>query len=218
MKKENSTNNYLNNLFQNQRKKDELSAPSFSTIFEKAQKKHTKMKRNKWLLIGILSIAVLSIGLYTQSQKRYNTEVDYEVVKASLGYYETIMEKGKVIINDIQFDYDNAAIRPSSMPIIHRIADMLKAHPDLKLSIEGHTDSDKMKSNSHPVDNWELSVLRATSVVKIMLENSKMDATTVSASGRSQYIPIDIKDKAKNRRIEVVLIPKLDELFEIINN
>ena len=51
-----------------------------------------------------------------------------------------------------------------------------------------------------------------------MLENSKMDPITVSASGRSQFIPIDIENKAKNRRIEVVLIPKLDELFEIINN
>ena len=75
-----------------------------------------------------------------------------------------------------------------------------------------------MRSNSHPVDNWELSVLRASSVVKIMLENSKSDPNTVSASGRSQFIPIDTENKAKNRRIEVVLIPELDELFEIINN
>ena len=75
-----------------------------------------------------------------------------------------------------------------------------------------------MKSSSHPADNWELSVLRATSVVKIMLKNSQMNPTTISASGRSEFIPVDPENKAKNRRIEVVLIPKLDELFEIINN
>ena len=89
---------------------------------------------------------------------------------------------------------------------------------DLEILVEGHTDTDKMRSNAHPKDNWELSVLRATSVVKIMLGNSNMDPTTISASGRSQFIPIDLENKAKNRRIEVVLIPKLDELFEIINN
>ena len=88
----------------------------------------------------------------------------------------------------------------------------------MEILVEGHTDTDKMRSSSHPVDNWELSVLRATSVVKIMLKNSKMDPTTVSASGRSQYIPIDIENKAKIDELEVVLIPNLDELFEIINN
>ena len=101
---------------------------------------------------------------------------------------------------------------------LKELAKVLEDQKDLEILVEGHTDTDKMRSNSHPVDNWELSVLRATSVVKIMLENSKMDPTTVSASGRSQFIPIDIENKAKNRRIEVVLIPKLDELFEIINN
>ena len=75
-----------------------------------------------------------------------------------------------------------------------------------------------MNSNAHPTDNWELSVLRATSVVKIMLKHSKMSPVNVSAAGRSEFIPVDAENKAKNRRIEVVLIPKLDELFDIINN
>ena len=76
-----------------------------------------------------------------------------------------------------------------------------------------------MRSNSHPVDNWELSVLRATSVVKIMLKNSKMDPTTLSASGRSQFIPIDpLSLNQKTEELRLCLIPRLDELFEIINN
>jgi chemotaxis protein MotB len=75
-----------------------------------------------------------------------------------------------------------------------------------------------MNSTSHPSDNWELSVLRATSVVKIMLKNSQMSPKTISAAGRGEFLPVDKDNKAKNRRIEVVLIPKLDELFEIINN
>jgi chemotaxis protein MotB len=51
-----------------------------------------------------------------------------------------------------------------------------------------------------------------------MLENSKMEPTTISASGRGEFVPVDSENKSKNRRIEVVLIPKLDELFDIINN
>ena len=75
-----------------------------------------------------------------------------------------------------------------------------------------------MNSGSHPKDNWELSVLRATSVVKIMLNNSKMSPVTITAAGRGEFLPLDVDDKSKNRRIEVILIPKLDELFEIISN
>ena len=75
-----------------------------------------------------------------------------------------------------------------------------------------------MKSSTHPEDNWELSVLRATSVVKIMLKNSSIAPKTIIAAGRSMYLPIDENDKAKNRRIEVILTPKLDELFEMISN
>jgi chemotaxis protein MotB len=63
-----------------------------------------------------------------------------------------------------------------------------------------------------------LSALRATSVVKLMLENSKMDPKTITAAGRSEYVPADANDKAKNRRIEIILIPNLDELYKIINN
>ena len=148
-----------------------------------------------------------------------------KVANALLGFRDkglSVVEKdGKVYVSmdaKLLFASGSTKVDAEGIKALKELAKVLEDQQDLEILVEGHTDTDKMKSNSHPVDNWELSVLRATSVVKIMLENSKMDPTTVSASGRSQYIPIDIKDKAKNRRIEVVLIPKLDELFEIINN
>lgn len=148
-----------------------------------------------------------------------------KVTNALLGFRDkglSVVEKdGKVYVSmdaKLLFASGSTKVDAEGIKALKELAKVLEDQQDLEILVEGHTDSDKMKSNSHPVDNWELSVLRATSVVKIMLENSKMDPTTVSASGRGQYIPIDIKDKAKNRRIEVVLIPKLDELFEIINN
>ena len=148
-----------------------------------------------------------------------------KVANALLGFRDkglSVIEKdGKVYISmdaKLLFASGSTKVDSEGIKALKELAKVLEDQKDLEILVEGHTDKDKMRSNSHPADNWELSVLRATSVVKIMLENSKMDPTTVSASGRSQFIPIDIENKAKNRRIEVVLIPKLDELFEIINN
>lgn len=204
MKKENSDDKLLNQFFQNQRKKDELSAPSFESVFGKAQKKHIKMKRNKYLLLGIIAVAVLFIGFYTQSQKGDNSEVNYEVAKASMGYYETLMRDGKVVINDIQFDYDNASVRPASAPIIQKIGDMLKAHSDLKLSIEGHTDSDGSSKY-----NLALSEARAQAV-KAALLNMGISESRLLAKGFGEEKPMVSNDskagKAKNRRVELVKI------------
>ena len=74
-----------------------------------------------------------------------------------------------------------------------------------------------MHGAAHPKNNWELSVLRSTAVIEIMTQNSSIDPKILMAAGRSQYHPIDANDKAKNRRIEVIISPNLDELFKVIN-
>ena len=77
-----------------------------------------------------------------------------------------------------------------------------------------------MKSQGAIADNWDLSVKRATSVVKIMTSNSKVNPKRLTAAGRGEYLPLDLSNTAegrkKNRRIEVILTPKLDELFELL--
>lgn len=97
------------------------------------------------------------------------------------------------------------------------LAKALEGENELEIVVEGHTDSDELKSNSHPKNNWELSVLRATAVVEIMTANSSIDPKILSAAGRSEYLPVS-EIKAKNRRIEVILTPNLNKLFEIISN
>lgn len=97
------------------------------------------------------------------------------------------------------------------------LAKVLETQKDIDILVEGHTDVDPMNSSSSPKDNWELSVLRATSVVKIMLANSDMDPTSITAGGRSEYIPVDPNDKSKNRRIEIIITPDLSKLFELIS-
>ena len=101
--------------------------------------------------------------------------------------------------------------------VIVELAAVLESQRDIDILVEGHTDVDALRSSVHPKDNWELSVLRATSVVKIMLANSEMDATHISAAGRSEFYPIDPDDKSKNRRIEIIITPDLSELFELIS-
>lgn len=97
------------------------------------------------------------------------------------------------------------------------LAKVLESQKDIDILVEGHTDVDPMNSSSSPKDNWELSVLRATSVVKIMLANSQMDPTGITAGGRSEFIPVDPNDKSKNRRIEIIITPDLSKLFELIS-
>jgi len=99
------------------------------------------------------------------------------------------------------------------------IIDLSRAIQDtdgLDVMVEGHTDDDEFSRSEFPRNNWDLSVLRATSVIDIMIENSDIDPKILIAAGRSQYMPVDPKDKARNRRIEVILSPKLIELYEMI--
>lgn len=99
------------------------------------------------------------------------------------------------------------------------IIDLSRAIQDtdgLDVMVEGHTDDDEFSRKEFPRNNWDLSVLRATSVIDIMIENSDIDPEILIAAGRSQYMPVDPTDKARNRRIEIILSPKLIELYEMI--
>ena len=148
-----------------------------------------------------------------------------KVMNALMGFKDkglTVIQKnGRVYVSmeaKLLFPSGSTTVNSEGKKALVELAKVLQEQSDLDVLVEGHTDSDKMKSSAHPEDNWELSVLRATSVVKIMLSSSSMDPKTITAAGRSMYLPIDENDKAKNRRIEVILTPKLDELFEMISN
>jgi chemotaxis protein MotB len=148
-----------------------------------------------------------------------------KVMNALMGFKDkglTVVQKNRRVYVSMEakllFPSGSTTVNSEGKEALVELAKVLQEQSDLDILVEGHTDSDKMKSSSHPEDNWELSVLRATSVVKIMLSSSSMDPKTITAAGRSMYLPIDENDKAKNRRIEVILTPKLDELFEMISN
>lgn len=98
------------------------------------------------------------------------------------------------------------------------LAKGLEDQKDLRIMVEGHTDEQEVTPNASYQDNWDLSVLRATSVLRIMMENSELDPKRVIPSGRSKYHPVSEDDMAKNRRIEIILTPNLEKLYDIIEN
>jgi len=105
---------------------------------------------------------------------------------------------------------------------INKLARVLEINPDIQILIEGHTDNVPYNSTSNlMIDNWDLSVKRATSIVRILLGESDIDPKRLTAAGRSKYLPVDTNETAegrqKNRRIEIILTPKLDELYDLIS-
>lgn len=116
------------------------------------------------------------------------------------------------------FATGETAVDKKGQDVIIGLARALGNRDDLDIMVEGHTDTDEFQRSTFPRNNWDLSVLRATSVVNIMLENSDMNPEHLIAAGRSQYMPIDPNDKSKNRRIEIILSPKLNELLEMVSD
>ncbi len=94
---------------------------------------------------------------------------------------------------------------------------VVSTQDNLEIIVEGHTDTDQLRSGTIPRNNWELSVLRSTAVVEI-LTSAGVQPEVLSAAGRSEFHPLDPEDKARNRRIEVVLAPNLDALFDLIRS
>ena len=130
-------------------------------------------------------------------------------------------ENGKVYVSmeaQLLFPSGKTDINPDGKAAIIQLAKIIQDEKDLNITVEGHTDTDKINSAGLiPRDNWELSVLRSTEVIKLITSNSTIDPTQLSASGRSEYHPLDAEDKARNRRIEIILEPNLKELYKIIN-
>ncbi len=145
-------------------------------------------------------------------------------VSAALKGFEnkglTVIEKdGKIYVSleaKLLFASGSTTVENEGKKALVDLAKVLESEKELEIVVEGHTDTDKLAASAHPKSNWELSVLRATAVVEIMTSNSKMNPAQLMAAGRGEFHPVDAKDKAKNRRIEIIISPNLNELFKLI--
>lgn len=118
--------------------------------------------------------------------------------------------------NKLLFPSGSYAVDTKGRELIVKLAKAIENEKDLNVLVEGHTDTDRVQPGGTLKDNWDLSVLRATSVVRLIQENSRMDPVRITAAGRGEFIPLDPADKAKNRRIEIILAPDLKELMQLV--
>lgn len=133
------------------------------------------------------------------------------------------VKNGKVYVslsNKLLFKVGKTDIDKQGQDALLELAKVLKNEQDINVLVEGHTDDQKVRGTGRFKDNWDLSVLRATEVVRFLQLEGGVDPTRIVASGRSEYIPVDEADtdeaRAMNRRTEIILTPKLEELYQII--
>ncbi|MBD3581769.1 OmpA family protein [Flavobacterium selenitireducens] len=152
-----------------------------------------------------------------------------ETLSKALNSFEgkglTVEQKnGKVYVsmeNKLLFGSGSWAVGTEGRRAVTEVGKVLGDNPDITVQIEGHTDDVKYQGSGQIADNWDLSTKRATAIVQILLENKNINATNITAAGRSQFSPIapneTAEGKAKNRRIEIILTPKLDEISKMLN-
>lgn len=134
------------------------------------------------------------------------------------------IKNGKVYVSmseKLLFASGSTEVDQKGKEALIELAKVLEKETEINITIEGHTDNVPLKGSGCLKDNWDLSVVRATAIVKIILGNGKIDPSRLTASGRGEFMPVASNDtaenKAKNRRTEIILTPKLDELLDILN-
>jgi chemotaxis protein MotB len=135
------------------------------------------------------------------------------------------MKNGKVYVSlDEKLLFKSASydIDVNGRNALKKLAGVLEKNPGIQITIEGHTDNVPYNTGGSQLkDNWDLSVKRATTVVRVLLDGSKIDAKRLTASGRSQFLPVDDRNsqdaRQKNRRTEIILTPDLTELYQLID-
>ncbi len=150
------------------------------------------------------------------------------VSNALLGFKDAGLEinikNGKVYVSlseQLLFASGKTDVDKKGREALLQLATVLEKQKDINILVEGHTDDVPIKTEKMQ-DNWDLSVMRANSIVRILTKDGSIDPKRIMAAGRSQYSPIDPSKTAearkKNRRTEIILTPKLDELLQIIDN
>jgi len=178
--------------------------------------------------LELRSLRVAELEAIINRKDSMVTALKQKISKALIGLEGdglTIEQRnGKVYISleeDLLFASGKYEINQSGKQALDRLSDVLSYQKDLEILVEGHTDSIPLTGRGLVKDNWDLSVMRATSVVKRLTSNSNLDPTQLIAAGRSEFVPImsnsSSDGRSKNRRIEMILSPNLDDLFKLLD-
>lgn len=138
----------------------------------------------------------------------------------------TVSERGGMIYVSVDekllFELGKADVSPEGERAVLKVAEVLARNPNIRIMVEGHTDNlpYRFKDGDQIIDNWDLSVHRATAVVRILLRNKGVAPKRITAAGRSQYAPVaqgtGKEARAQNRRTEIILTPDMDRLMELL--
>jgi len=172
---------------------------------------------------------MLELEKILDAQKQIVQDLKNKVSEALLGFENNgltvTMKNGKVYVSldeELLFKSASWEIDANGRNALRKLAAVLARNPDIQITIEGHTDNVPYNPGSGQLkDNWDLSVKRATTVVRTLLDGTGINPKRLTASGRSEYMPVDARNTAdarqKNRRTEVILTPDLTPLYELIN-
>jgi len=220
----------------------ELLKTQFSANFEDAEKVMAELKASKDSLLARedrvkamqaeldlkgKNLAFLQAALHKKDS--ITNSIRKAVADALMGFegkgLTVHMKDGKVYVSleeKLLFASGKWDVSKDGITALKDLSKVLEKNPDINVLIEGHTDNVPLNSQNQVADNWDLSVMRATSIVKMLLANGKIDPVRLVASGRGEFLPVEpnssAANKAKNRRTEIILSPKLDELMQIIGS
>ena len=158
-------------------------------------------------------------------QKKQSELLKNKMAEALKGFNSndlTVVQKnGKVYVSlseNLLFPSGSAVVNKNGVDALSKLAAVLNLEADVSVNIEGHTDSIPIRGRY--TDNWDLSTARANSIIRILVSNYKVDPVNVIASGHSYFDPVESNStsegRSKNRRTEIILSPKLEEMYRLI--
>jgi chemotaxis protein MotB len=158
-------------------------------------------------------------------QKKAIEEIKKKMSAALVGFNSSelsvAIKNGKVYVSlqeNLLFPSGSAVVNPKGKEALGKLAAVLNQNPEITVDIEGHTDSIPIHGKYQ--DNWDLSLARSASIVRILTSDYKVDPMRVIASGHSQYDPVQTNSTSEgrqlNRRTDIILSPKLDQLFQLL--
>jgi len=136
---------------------------------------------------------------------------------------EINVEKGVVFISiadKLLFKSGSYVVSDKAKEVLGKVAKVINSRPTFECMVEGHTDNVPFTGNAILLDNWDLSVKRSTAIVRVLTNDLGVKPSQLIAAGRSEFIPLvdnnSADNRAKNRRTRVVILPKIDEFYEMI--
>ncbi len=209
-----STLNGKNTDLENQLKAVSTDAASKGNLLQQSQGQLADQQKRLQQLQAILD-----------QQKAKSEELRQKMATALSGFNSnelTVTQKnGRVYVSlqeSLLFPSGSAVVNPKGKQALATLAQVLNTNPEISVNIEGHTDSIPIRGKYE--DNWALSTARASSIVRVLTADYQVDPKRVIASGHSSYDPVDTNStaegRAHNRRTEIILSPKLDELYQLL--